>query len=159
MRLGRDEILRRIPHRPPFLLLEAVEDLCQNVSGIGLTTLGEDAPFFAGHFPGDPILPGVLLIECMAQVAAVVFSPPGQAGALPARKYFARVEQVTFKHPVRPGATLRTEVHLIKRFGHLIKVKGQVRNRDTLVAEGSLILYDADAEPMQAGDHERGTGT
>jgi 3-hydroxyacyl-[acyl-carrier-protein] dehydratase len=159
MRLGRDEILRRIPHRPPFLLLEAVEDLRQHVSGTGITTLRAGDPCFAGHFPGDPILPGVLLIECMAQVAAVVFSPPRQDGLPPSRKYFARVEQVTFKQPVHPGARLRTEVHLIKRFGYLIKVKGQVRNHDTLVAEGSIILYDADSEPMLAGDHERSTGT
>ena len=107
--LSIQEIMEIIPHRPPFLLIDRILEIDdQHAVGVKQVTINE--PFFAGHFPGTPIMPGVLQIEALAQVGAVaVLRLPEYRGKL---AFFAGIDGVRFKRPVVPGDTLRLEVVL-----------------------------------------------
>jgi 3-hydroxyacyl-[acyl-carrier-protein] dehydratase len=143
--LDREQIMLRIPHRPPILMLDRVEELVERTQATGVTTVGCDSDWLRGHFPGEPIMPGVLLVECMAQVAAVMFAPPPENGRPFSRKYFARIERVTFRRPVRPGTTLRTHVKALRVLGRLLRVEGRASDDSGPIADGILVLYDVDA--------------
>jgi 3-hydroxymyristoyl/3-hydroxydecanoyl-(acyl carrier protein) dehydratase len=129
-----------------MLLIDRLEQLEPGRFGIGVTDLSDHSGVFEGHFPGEPIMPGVLLVECMAQTAAVVFAPPPAEGRPAAPRYLARIERANFKRPVRPGETLRTRVSLVKQFGILLKVEAQIDAEAGPVADGALLLYDAEAQ-------------
>ncbi len=150
MNVDRKQIMACIPHRPPVLLLDRVEDLHPGLSGVGVTDISQHAGVFAGHFPGEAVMPGVLLVECMAQTAAVVFAPPPTERQVGPPKYLARIEKVTFKRPVGPGETLRSHIRLVKKFGILIKVEGLVTSEMGLAAQGQLLLYDTEAQVVAA---------
>ena len=152
MKLGREQILARVPHRPPMLLVDRLDELEPGQSGIGITDLSEHSGIFAGHFPAEPIMPGVLLVECMAQTAAVVFAPPPEEGRPAAPKYLARIERANFKRPVRPGEILRTRVSLVKQVGILLRVAGEISAEAGPVADGALLLYDAEARTAREED-------
>jgi 3-hydroxyacyl-[acyl-carrier-protein] dehydratase len=109
------EILRRIPHRYPFLLVDRAEDYKPSESIVGIKCVTVNEPFFQGHFPGRPVMPGVLLIECMAQTAgAMVLHHMGDehAGSL---VFFMSIDKARFRKPVVPGDTVRFPVKLIQR--------------------------------------------
>lgn len=142
MHLSRDEILQRIPHRSPALLLDEMRDLGPGSCGTGVTDLDNRPHVFEGHFPHQPTLPGVLLIECMAQTAALVLAPPPGTEAASAPKYIARIERVTFHRPVLGPELLKTEVTLDRAFGGLFLVAARVMAEGTKVATGKLVLYD-----------------
>ena len=145
MILTTAEILQRIPHRPPFMFIDRIEALDPGRSASGLARFGPDSFVFDGHFPGRPIVPGVMLIECVAQVAAVMFASgrteqpaaPGSDG-----HYLAVVDHIAFKRPVGPDEVLRIEVSLAMRLGRVVKVHGRVTTGELLVAEGDLVLSD-----------------
>lgn len=103
-------VMRMIPHRHPFLLVDRVIELRAFVSALGIKSVTINEWFFQGHFPGDPIMPGVLLIEAMAQTAAVL----AVAGLGPAHQglpvYFMSIDSARFRRPVRPGDQLRIKV-------------------------------------------------
>jgi 3-hydroxyacyl-[acyl-carrier-protein] dehydratase len=104
-----------LPHRAPFLFVDEVIDLQPGRSARARFALSEDAPFLAGHFPGQPIMPGVLIVEALAQTGALaVLSEPGNAGKL---ALFAGIEKARFRRPVLPGDTLDLEVVLTRRRG------------------------------------------
>jgi len=105
-------IMRDIPHRYPFLLLDRVVDVVLNTSAIGVKNVSVNESFFAGHFPDHPVMPGVLIIESMAQTAAVLVVEtlgPDAAGKL---VYFMSIEGAKFRRPVVPGDQLR--IHIVK---------------------------------------------
>lgn len=132
--LAVEEILEILPHRPPFLLVDRVIELEPGLSGTGIKCVTINEPFFVGHYPGHPVMPGVLIIEALAQVGGVVILTGVELGGR--HPYFTGIESAKFRQPVRPGDQLRLEVELTKhrmRFGHLIcwmsakaKVDGQV---------------------------------
>src|SRR5206468_5219805 len=105
--LSIQEIMEIIPHRPPFLLIDRILELDEQ-HAVRLKQVTVNEPFFAGHFPGNPIMPGVLQVEALAQVGAVaVLHQPAYRGKL---ALFARIDNVRFRKPVVPGDTLRLEV-------------------------------------------------
>jgi 3-hydroxyacyl-[acyl-carrier-protein] dehydratase len=113
--LGTKEIMEIIPHRQPMLLIDTMEELEPGKRGIGKKCVSYNEPFFAGHFPKEPIMPGVLMVEALAQVGAVVLlSCPEFRGKTP---YFGAVNSCKFKRKVLPGDVLLLEVEMIKQKG------------------------------------------
>ena len=115
MLMGIEEIKKIIPHRHPFLLVDCIESLEPGVSACGYKNVTYTDPFFAGHFPDEPVMPGVLIIEAMAQVGAVsVLSLEDNKGKT---AYFGGINKAKFKKKVVPGDRLKLEVGIIKSKG------------------------------------------
>src|SRR5882757_9927617 len=113
--LGIDQILKMLPHRYPILMIDRLEEIVADRSAVGIKNVTANEPFFQGHFPGKPIMPGVLIVEAMAQTAAtlVVYTIGNNAeGRL---VYFMSVENARFRRMVRPGDTLRVHVERIHK--------------------------------------------
>ena len=105
-------ILAKLPHRYPFLLVDRITEYTEGKRIVGLKNCTMNEPFFQGHFPGEPVMPGVLLLEAMAQVGAIMLmSQPGNHGKTP---YFLSIEQAKFRRAVRPGDQLRIEVDVLR---------------------------------------------
>ena len=110
--LSTKEIMEIIPHRQPFLLIDTIEELEPGVRAVGKKCVSYNEPYFAGHFPEEPVMPGVLQIEALAQVGAVaILSHPDYAGKT---AYFAAIKEAKFKLKVVPGDVLTLEVEMIK---------------------------------------------
>ena len=106
------EIMEVLPHRQPFLLIDTVEELEPGVRAVAKKNVTFNEPFFAGHFPGNPVMPGVLIIEALAQTGAVaILSQPEWKGKT---AYFAGINSAKFKQKVLPGDTLTLETKIIK---------------------------------------------
>ena len=113
--LTTKEIMDIIPHRHPFLLIDTIEELESGVHAVGRKCVTYNEPFFAGHFPSEPVMPGVLIIEALAQVGAVaILSKPENKGKI---AYFGAINQARFKGKVQPGDVLLLEVSIIKSKG------------------------------------------
>ncbi|MBE0417984.1 MAG: 3-hydroxyacyl-ACP dehydratase FabZ [Coriobacteriia bacterium] len=113
--LDIDAIKEIIPHRYPFLLVDRVVELVEGERAVGVKNVTANEPFFSGHFPGFPVMPGVLIVEALAQVGAVaLLSVEANKGKL---VLFAGIDKVRFKHQVRPGDTLRLEVTITRSRG------------------------------------------
>jgi len=129
-------IMQRIPHRYPFLLIEKVVDIVKGESCTGVKNVSVNEPFFQGHFPGHPIMPGVLIVEAMAQTAAtLVVDAIEGVNAGTHVVYFMSVEEARFRKPVLPGDQLRIKVKKERNRGAVWKFRGDVFVDDTLVAE------------------------
>lgn len=129
------EIMKRIPHRYPFLLVDRVLEMdkeAQKIRGLKNVTVNEE--FFNGHFPGHPIMPGVLIVEGMAQCLGVLVLDNTE-GKVP---YFAAIENVKFKAPVRPGDQLIYEVQVDKLRRNIVKATGVAKVDDKVVTEASF---------------------
>lgn len=113
--LNINEIMEIIPHRYPFLLVDSIEELESGVRAVGKKCVTMNEPFFQGHFPGNPVMPGVLIIEALAQVGAVaMLSLPEMKGKT---AYFAGIDKAKFKQKVMPGDVLMLETQIIKTKG------------------------------------------
>ncbi len=138
-------IMEMIPHRYPFLMIDRVEDIIPDVSAVGIKNVTINEPFFQGHFPRRPVMPGVLIIESMAQTAAVlVVQTLGQEseGKL---VYFMTVDNARFRKPVMPGDTLHVHVYKERNRRNVWKFRGEAKVNGTLVAEAvyaAMILDD-----------------
>ncbi len=110
--LSQEQIKEIIPHRDPFLLIDEVEELIPGVRAVALKHIKPDEDWFRGHFPAHPVVPGVLIIEMLAQAGAVcALSLPENRGRI---AFFAGIDNVKFRRQVLPGETVRLEVELIK---------------------------------------------
>ncbi|NLN40617.1 MAG: 3-hydroxyacyl-ACP dehydratase FabZ [Clostridiales bacterium] len=139
-----NEIMKRIPHRYPFLLVDRVLELELGKRGVGIKNVTVNEPFFQGHFPGTPIMPGVLMIEAMAQLGAVVvLGMPENQGKL---SLFAGIDNVRFRRQVVPGDQLRLEVEITRLRGPLGKGKGKALVEGEVAAEGDIMFALVDAD-------------
>jgi 3-hydroxyacyl-[acyl-carrier-protein] dehydratase len=131
-------IMRAIPHRYPFLLIDRVVDVVRGESAVGVKNVSANESFFAGHFPNHPVMPGVLIIESMAQTAAVLvvetLGPAAQGRVV----YFMSVENAKFRRPVVPGDQLRIHVSKDRRHGNVWKFKGVAKVDGASVAEATF---------------------
>jgi len=130
-------VMQAIPHRYPFLLIDRVVDLVRNVSAIGVKNVSVNESFFAGHFPNHPVMPGVLIIESMAQTAAVLVVEtlgPEAAGKV---VYFMSIEGAKFRRPVVPGDQLRIHGSKERNRGNVWKFSATARVDGVSVAEAT----------------------
>ncbi len=140
-----DRIMQMIPHRYPFLMIDRVVDTIAGVSATGIKNITCNEPYFQGHFPSRPVMPGVLIIESMAQTAAVLVVHtlgPDAEGKL---VYFMSVDGARFRKPVFPGDTLNVDVEKLRSRGNVWKFKGVAQVNGAVVAEASysaMILDD-----------------
>ena len=133
--IGR--IMHAIPHRYPMLMLDRMVDVVRNESAVGIKNVSANEGFFQGHFPGHPVMPGVLIIECMAQTAAVLVVEtlgPEAAGRV---VYFMTIESAKFRRPVVPGDQLRVHVTKVRHRGNVWKFSGVARVDGVSVAEAT----------------------
>lgn len=136
MPLDARQIQEIIPHRWPLLLVDRVLEIEEGVRAVGLKNFSFNEQFFQGHFPGNPVVPGVFLVEALAQVGAVaVLSMPGNKGKVP---FFAGIDGFRFRKPVVPGDAVRLEVTLTKMRGPIGKGTARATVEGTVVAEGEL---------------------
>jgi 3-hydroxyacyl-[acyl-carrier-protein] dehydratase len=129
------EILVRIPHRFPFLLVDRAENYVAGESIVGIKAVTFNEPFFQGHFPDYPVMPGVLIIEAIAQSGAILMSKTLDVDPRGKTILFASVDNCRFRHPVRPGDLLRLEVRVEKARGGLFKFHGRAMVGDKMAAE------------------------
>ncbi len=136
--LNINEIKKIIPHRYPFLLVDKAEILIPGKKGIGYKNVTIGEPFFTGHFPEEPIMPGVLIVEALAQVGAIVLlSEEKFQGKTP---YFAGLNKVRFKRKVIPGDTLNMEVEITRLRGSIGIGQGKAFVDDELACEGEFLF-------------------
>jgi 3-hydroxyacyl-[acyl-carrier-protein] dehydratase len=140
--LGPAEIRELIPHRYPFLLVDRIEELEPGVRAVGLKNVSQNEPFFQGHFPDYPVMPGVLIIEAMAQVGAVGVMAGGEHRERLA--LFAGIDGVRFRRQVVPGDALRMEVEITRLKGKVGRGKGRATVEGERVCEAELMFAFAD---------------
>jgi 3-hydroxyacyl-[acyl-carrier-protein] dehydratase len=129
------EILKRIPHRYPFLLVDRAEDYLPHKSIVGIKCVTMNEPFFQGHFPENPVMPGVLIIEAIAQTGAVLMSKTLDADIEGKTIFFMSMDDVRFRSPVRPGDVLRMPVEVLRARSDVYKFRGQAFVGDKLAAQ------------------------
>lgn len=136
-------VQKAIPHRYPFLLIDRVDVLEEDKRSIGTKCVTVNEPFFAGHFPGHPVMPGVLIVEAMAQTAcAMMLSKPGLEGKL---AYFLGIDGAKFRQPVFPGNVLKLHLEAM-RLGRAGKFRGEAFVDGKLAAEAEITFALVDKE-------------
>jgi 3-hydroxyacyl-[acyl-carrier-protein] dehydratase len=132
------QLQQMIPHRHPFLLVDRMVDVRQGHSAVGIKNVTVNEPFFQGHFPGHPVMPGVLVVESMAQTAAaLVIATLGPSTGTPI-VYFMSIENAKFRKPVVPGDQLRLTMTKDRRRGNVWRFHGVARVDGVVVAEATL---------------------
>ena len=131
-------IMEMIPHRYPFLMIDRVVELEVDKRAVGLKNVTINEQFFQGHFPRQPVMPGVLIVEAMAQTAAVLVVETLEGAAAGKLVYFMTVDNARFRKPVFPGDTLRIHVEKLRSRGNVWKFSGEVRVEETVVAEAQF---------------------
>jgi 3-hydroxyacyl-[acyl-carrier-protein] dehydratase len=129
------EILHRIPHRYPMLLVDRAEDYRPHQSIIGVKCVTINEPFFTGHFPGNPVMPGVLICEAIAQTGAILMSKSLNADVSGKTIMIVTLDDARFRHPVRPGDVLRMHVEVLRHRGDLFKFRGKAMVGEKLAAQ------------------------
>lgn len=137
------EVMEYLPHRFPFLMIDRVVEIEDGKRAVGIKNVTINEPFFQGHFPGNPIMPGVLIVEAMAQVAGILAFKSGVAGKA---TYFMSIEKAKFRKPVIPGDQLRIEVKVIRGRGAVMKFSGNAYVGETLVTEADFTAMLTDKE-------------
>lgn len=137
MTIEHHELCEYIPHRHPFLLVDRIVEIEANKKAVGVKNVTGSEYFFPGHFPGQPVMPGVLMIEALAQTAAVlaIYSAPEYKGSI---IYFAGIDGARFKKPVVPGDCLKLVVEVDKVKKRLWKVKASAMVEDEIVCQADL---------------------
>ncbi|MBA4349382.1 MAG: 3-hydroxyacyl-[acyl-carrier-protein] dehydratase FabZ [Thermodesulfovibrio sp.] len=137
------EILSLLPHRYPLLLVDKVIELVPETKAVGIKNVTINEPFFQGHFPNNPVMPGVLIVEAMAQVAGILAFKSGVEGK---SVYFMSIEKVKFRKPVLPGDQIRFEVSVSHKRGNVWKFSGNAFIDGKLVAEAEFTAMVSDRE-------------
>ena len=132
------EVMRRIPHRYPFLLVDRAEDYRAHQSIVGIKSVTINEPFFAGHFPAYPVMPGVLIVEAIAQTGAVLMSKSLDADVTGKTIALFSLDNCRFRSPVRPGDVLRMPVEVLRARGDVFKFRGKALVGDRVAAEAEF---------------------
>ncbi len=141
--MDSQEIQSILPHRYPFLLIDRIIELEPKIKAIGIKNVTINEPFFQGHFPDHPIMPGVLIVEAMAQVAGILASRSGAKGNI---VYFMSIEKAKFRKPVMPGDQLRFEINVIQQRGKVWRFSGEAYVEGTLVSEAEFTAMVSEKE-------------
>jgi 3-hydroxyacyl-[acyl-carrier-protein] dehydratase len=140
MELRIAEIMRLLPHRYPFLLIDRIIEVDGDRRIVAIKNVTINEPFFVGHFPDAPVMPGVMIVEAMAQAGAIMgllhCSPETIKNSL---VYFIGIDDARFRRPIVPGDQLRIEVDVLRHKGRVWKMKGQVLVEGELAAEATLL--------------------
>ena len=145
------QIMRMVPHRYPFLMIDRVKNLVPNVSAIGVKNVSIGEPFFQGHFPPEPIMPGVLLIEAMAQTAAVLVVHTLDLIDRGKLVYFMTIDNTRFRRKVVPGDVVELHVKVEKSRGPVWKFIGEARVGDSICAQSSFSAMIVDPPEDESG--------
>jgi beta-hydroxyacyl-ACP dehydratase FabZ len=140
--LGYQDIVKILPHRYPFLFVDRIIELEPNKRVVGIKNVTINEPFFQGHFPGNPIMPGVLIVEAMAQVGGVLarLSVPGpNEDQAQQTLYFMSIDKVKFRKPVLPGDQIVFHLEALRTGSRVWKMGGKAFVKDDLVAEAELV--------------------
>lgn len=137
------EILSLLPHRYPLLLVDKVIELVPETKAVGIKNVTINEPFFQGHFPNNPVMPGVLIVEAMAQVAGILAFKSGVEGK---SVYFMSIEKVKFRKPVMPGDQIRFEISVIHKRGNVWKFSGNAFVDGKLASEAEFTAMVSDRE-------------
>jgi 3-hydroxyacyl-[acyl-carrier-protein] dehydratase len=140
--MEREQIEAMLPHRPPFLWIDRVEELEPGLRCVATKRIDPADPLFAGHFPGNPIVPGVLLIEAVAQTAGVMLASAAPQNAL-RTALLASVQHFKFLRPVTPGQQIRIETRKLTALGRMACISGEVFVDGEKVAQGELSVVSA----------------
>lgn len=138
------EIQKLLPHRYPFLLVDRIIDIEPGIKAVGIKNVTINEEFFQGHFPGHPIMPGVLIIEALAQVAGVLAFRSGISEGKSV--YFMSIEKAKFRKPVVPGDQLRLEIAILQQRGNVWKFSGNAVVEEKVVAEAEFTAMVTDRE-------------
>lgn len=131
-------IMELLPHRYPFLMVDRIIEMNEDISAVGIKNVTINEPFFAGHFPGLPVMPGVLMIEAMAQTAGGLVSNYLGTSGDSHIVYFMTIDKARFRRPVGPGDTLYFPVQQIRKRANVWKFRGEARVDDQLAAEAEI---------------------
>ena len=140
-----EDILHRLPHRFPFRMIDQILEIEPGKKAIALKNVTVDETYFSGHFPGDPVMPGILILEALAQTGGLAFHSQEETekGEIP---FLARIEEFRLKGKVIPGDQLILEAEVLRIFSNLAMVRVLARVGDEPVAEGTLILAKGQLE-------------
>jgi 3-hydroxyacyl-[acyl-carrier-protein] dehydratase len=136
--IGIAEILATLPHRYPFLLVDRVTNIRGDEQGIGIKNVTINEPFFAGHFPNNPVMPGVLVLEGMAQTGGILAVKGRPGMAKPGLVYFLTIDKAKFRRPVVPGDVLEYHMNRITKRRNMWWYRGEAKVGGELVAEAEL---------------------
>jgi 3-hydroxyacyl-[acyl-carrier-protein] dehydratase len=143
--VGIREILAALPHRYPFLLVDRIIDIRGDEYGIGIKNVTANEPHFLGHFPDNPVMPGVLVIEGMAQTAGTLCIRAVTGGSKPGLVYFLTIDKAKFRKPIVPGDTIEYHMQRIARRRNMWWFRGEAKVRGEIVAEAELGAMIAEA--------------
>jgi UDP-3-O-[3-hydroxymyristoyl] N-acetylglucosamine deacetylase/3-hydroxyacyl-[acyl-carrier-protein] dehydratase len=133
-----NDVMKLLPHRYPFLMVDRIVSFSGETQCTGVKSVTINEPFFQGHFPGQPIMPGVLQLEAMAQVGSILMlNKPGNAGRI---GYFMSADSVKFRKPVVPGDTLFIEVELLQQKRNIAKARARCFVNQEVVSEADLMF-------------------
>ncbi len=144
MKLENKKIQQILPHRYPFLLVDRIEEIQPGEKAVGYKNVTINEPFFQGHFPGNPIMPGVLIVEALAQVGAAALLAVEQNRNKLA--VFTGIDRMRFRRQVKPGDLLKLEVEVIRTKGSMGKAKARASVDEETAAEGQLMFAIVDRE-------------
>jgi 3-hydroxyacyl-[acyl-carrier-protein] dehydratase len=138
------EIQKFLPHRYPFLLVDKIIEIIPGKKALGIKNVTFNEEFFQGHFPGNPIMPGVLIIEALAQVSGILAF---HSGATPGKSvYFMSIEKAKFRKPVVPGDQIKLETNILQHRGNVWKFSGHAIVEDKVAAEAEFTAMVTDQE-------------
>ena len=144
-----NQLMQLLPHRYPFLLVDRIRDMVGDESAIGIKNVTINEPFFQGHFPKYPIMPGVLIIEALAQTAGALCVHNAGATNIPHIVYFMGIDKAKFRKPVVPGDQLHLHVKKLRSRGPVWRFYGEARVNDQVVAEAEISAMIVDPENVK----------
>ena len=144
MEMDINRIMELIPHRYPFLLIDRIIDAVPGERGIGIKNVTINEPFFQGHFPGHPIMPGVLIVEAMAQAAGVLAVESMDLADSGKLVYFMSIDGAKFRSPVEPGCLLDLHVEVTQNRGAICKFSGKAMIEGKLASEANFVAMITD---------------